>query len=272
MLGDSSSSEAETAECRLFVDPPLPGPWNMAVDELLLDWSAETHGCAWRFYQWEEPTLSLGYFQPLEDRGQHAASRGCPVVRRLTGGGAILHDDELTYSVVVPAGHPLAGARDRLYRAVHGSLIDVLAAWQMAAEMARPAPVAAGAEEPFLCFARRAPGDVVIGGVKIAGSAQRRRRGAVLQHGSVLLRGSAAAPEIHTPEPLRAAALSAGRLVEAWLPVLSGRLRFRFRRQELSAAERRRAEALARGRYAQADWTAGRRRAVVPAANAPRCL
>ncbi|NIL97050.1 MAG: lipoate--protein ligase family protein, partial [Planctomycetales bacterium] len=68
----------------------------MAVDEVLLEWSAEEGCCCWRFYGWREPTLSLGYFQQYGQRWQHAASRDCPAVRRLTGGGAILHDRELT--------------------------------------------------------------------------------------------------------------------------------------------------------------------------------
>ncbi len=64
-----------------------------------------------RFYQWNQPTLSLGYFQSYEDRGRHAASQECTVVRRQTGGGAILHDRELTYSLILPATHPLGATR-----------------------------------------------------------------------------------------------------------------------------------------------------------------
>ena len=106
--------------------PALDGParcrgWNMAVDEMLLEWSAEHGGCCLRLYHWQEATLSLGYFQEYQDRGGHGPSRNCPVVRRLTGGGAIVHDAELTYSLVVHAGHPLAAARDALYHAAHGA-------------------------------------------------------------------------------------------------------------------------------------------------------
>ena len=118
-------------QCRLIIDPPCSGVWNMAVDEALLEWSAETRGCCWRFYRWDRPTLSLGYFQQYDDRAGHADSRDCPTVRRLTGGGAIVHDAELTYSLIVPAEHPLAVNRDRLYEVVHNSLIAA------AAELAR---------------------------------------------------------------------------------------------------------------------------------------
>ena len=86
---------------RVIVDPPADGAWNMAVDEALL-LSDERTGLTIRFYQWEEPTLSLGYFQSLAEREQHPPSVDCPMVRRASGGGAILHDRELTYSMVAP--------------------------------------------------------------------------------------------------------------------------------------------------------------------------
>jgi lipoate-protein ligase A len=79
---------------RLLIDPPAPGPWNMAVDDVLLDLAAATGQATLRFYQWQQPTLSLGYFQALDNRRQHAASQDCPVVRRATGGGGVLHHPE----------------------------------------------------------------------------------------------------------------------------------------------------------------------------------
>ena len=75
----------------------------MAVDEVLLEAAAADGQCTLRFYRWEEPTLSLGYFQTYADRWQHEPSRDAAVVRRTSGGGAILHDAELTYSFAVPA-------------------------------------------------------------------------------------------------------------------------------------------------------------------------
>ncbi len=80
----------------LLLDPPAPGAWNMAVDEALLEDAALERRCWLRFYRWQEPTLSLGYFQSYADRRQHPASSGCPAVRRTSGGGAILHDAEVT--------------------------------------------------------------------------------------------------------------------------------------------------------------------------------
>ena len=77
-------------------------PWNMAVDQALLESVDKTQVPVIRFYQWESPALSLGYFQKMADRELHPASRDADCVRRATGGGAILHDRELTYSVALP--------------------------------------------------------------------------------------------------------------------------------------------------------------------------
>ena len=96
-------------ECRLLRHEPAAGAWNMAVDEVLLDRVQEHAAPCLLIYGWIEPTLSLGYFQTYSDRRQHAASRHCAAVRRLTGGGAILHDNEITYSIVLPRDHSLAG-------------------------------------------------------------------------------------------------------------------------------------------------------------------
>jgi len=206
------------AHC-LIIDPPAPGAWNMAVDEALLGDAVENGIATLRLYQWSEPTLSLGYFQRYEDRNQHIASQKCACVRRQTGGGAILHDRELTYSLALPAAHPLARQSDGLYASVHDAviaeltpMIDGNSRWTLIRrdqESTLPAR-----EEPFLCFQRRARGDVVLlppnadgdqnpasmssppADWKVLGSAQRRHRGAILQHGSLLLNTSPAAPEL----------------------------------------------------------------------------
>ena len=111
---------------RLFVDPPCPGSWNMAVDEALLEAAVAGGDATLRLYQWSEPTLSLGYFQRYDDRNRHDASRDCAVVRRQSGGGAILHDRELTYSLTLPPGHPLSRDATALYNAMHNLFIALL--------------------------------------------------------------------------------------------------------------------------------------------------
>ncbi len=270
----------------------------MAVDETLLERAAAEGCCTLRFYQWAEPTLSLGYFQAYADRAGHEASRNCAVVRRPSGGGAILHDFDVTYSLVVPEGHPLAANRLRTYRAVHDALIEVLAGMGIAASLfaggaaglgcgepsrwggsctATPsAPAALGRQyncrpnemggnrdptagrEPFLCFQRRAAGDVLVKGEKVAGSAQRRRRGAVLQHGSVLLARSAAAPELDGLKELVAQAISAEELIRAWSERLSAALAMHLERSSLGEADRRRAAELVKEKYASPAWSEAR--------------
>ena len=252
--------QSSPVPCRLLIDPPASGAWNMAVDEVLLEWSAASGRCGWRFYGWEEPTLSLGYFQRYEDRRDHAASRECAAVRRASGGGAIVHDAELTYSVVVPGGHPLACRRLVLYEAVHAALVDVLAERGIAASVGSAPPGAPSQRQPFLCFQRRAPGDVLVGGVKVAGSAQRRSSGAVLQHGSVLLSRSAAAPELDGLDDATGTPIDRDQLIETWLEKLAGRLAMSWRNEPLQDAERHRVAALSNGKYGSNGWTRDRRR------------
>jgi len=210
----------------VILDPPAEGAWNMAVDEALLIDAAEHGRATLRFYQWSEPTLSLGYFQRYAERQAHAASLVCPLVRRASGGGAIVHDAELTYALAIP----LADARSapELYLLMHDSLIASLSA--LGVEARRVGGCAAKEKgpmthvaKPFLCFERRASGDVVAEGAKIAGSAQRRRGTAVLQHGSIMLRRSAAAPELPGIFEISGRFLQPEDLAKAWIAQLAGR-------------------------------------------------
>jgi lipoate-protein ligase A len=219
-------------EYLLLVEPPSAGAWNMAVDEALLSMAAEEGQMALRFYQWCEPTLSLGYFQRQRDRAQHPSSLNCPLVRRASGGGAIVHDRELTYSLSLPATQPLAERADRLYVAVHTTLIELLGELGAVAQLSGPSEPPP--TEPFLCFQRKSAADVVIqsprgGAVKIAGSAQRRRRGAILQHGSVLLRRSSRAPELPGIMDIVDVDWSFGDFVARWESRLGALLRARSR-------------------------------------------
>ena len=241
-------SDIVNPTCRLLIDPPAAGAWNMAVDEMLLEWAAEAGRCCWRFYQWEEATLSLGYFQDVDDRTEHDASSQCPAVRRATGGGAILHQHELTYSFVLPAGHELAGRRQFLYDSVHSTLIATLGGWGIEAKLCGQSAARQEAN-PFLCFQRRSPGDVVVGTTKVAGSAQRRTKGAVLQHGSVLLGRSAAAPELEGLAEVGGVTISLEELVDRWLERLSAELELRWQDEPLTENERKQAADLVRSKY-----------------------
>lgn len=200
------------ASCQLLVHPPAGGAWNMAVDEALLNAAVRSGLPTLRFYRWQCPTLSLGYFQKAADRTMHRPSLEADVVRRLSGGGAILHDQELTYSLVVPTSHELSRDTQSLYDAVHHTIRAALNERFAAAQSTwrverceRPLEVR-DPDEPFLCFQRRSVGDLLLrkneagrptDEYKIVGSAQRRRQGAVLQHGSILLGRSKVSPELH---------------------------------------------------------------------------
>lgn len=209
---------------RLLIDPPLEGAWNMSLDEALLHSVARGESPdTLRFYQWSAPTLSLGYFQGADERQGHEASRECALVRRSSGGGAIMHDRELTYCLVLNTASRFA-ARD-LYDGVHQALIEVLAGIGVEAELFVPDPSAPRSKaEPFLCFQRRAPGDVICKGMKICGSAQRRQGSAVLQHGSLLLEKSPFAPELPGVSELGQKPISLDALRAAWSETIARQL------------------------------------------------
>lgn len=174
------------------------GPENMATDEAMLEAAAREGSAFLRFYGWGAPTLSLGYFQRIAEVREDPRWRGRPVVRRPTGGGAIWHHHELTYAVAVPPSSPLVRPSTALYRAVHGAIAEVLVDRGLAAHRRGDLSTGPGAgpDRPFLCFTGGDPEDIVGMGHKLVGSAQRRRDGAVLQHGSVLLARSPDVPEL----------------------------------------------------------------------------
>ncbi len=239
---------------RLIIDKHS-GPMNMAVDEALL-LSAPRSGPTLRFYQWQEPTLSLGYFQNVAERSKHQASANCPIVRRSTGGGAILHDQELTYSFVLPVNSQDKAVAQPLYYAFHETLVLAFEQFGIQSNLFPDEPLAQiGEREPFLCFQRRAVGDVILGGEKICGSAQRRQKEALLQHGSVLFQRSIFAPELGGVVDLSVSDVDFERLVGAWVPLLEERLRLRFSYEILSPEEGSVAERLAEDRFGTDSWS-----------------
>jgi lipoate-protein ligase A len=239
--------------CRLLWDPPASGAWNMAVDEVLLERAAEGDCDTFRVYGWSEPTLSLGYFQSLADRSQHQASENCPAVRRLSGGGAILHDREWTYSLALSRANRWSRAAPELYAAVHEAAIAALETQHVEAKLCGPARDVA-TEAPFLCFQRRAEGDVLLDGAKVLGSAQRRRQGAVLQHGSLLRRSSRAATELPGLDDLAGRPATGDSFVTAWLTLLERRLGSSWAPDRLTKLERVMAVRLEREKYSGAAW------------------
>jgi lipoate-protein ligase A len=254
-LQSLTSSPVQT--CSLIIDAPADGAWNMALDEALLH-AAENDGKATlRFYGWREPTLSLGYFQMHADRSLHSASESCALIRRASGGGAILHDRELTYSIALPKAYPLAVQAEPLYLATHRSLIAALAQFGVLAALCKPTENdrRATSDEPFLCFRRRTFGDVLVGPAKICGSAQRRQRGAVLQHGSILLAQSAFAPELPGIAETAGVQIINTQLIEAWLPQLANALDAQFELGGVSAELSAVAEEIRGRKFAAREWT-----------------
>src|SRR2546425_560792 len=171
---------------RLLVEAPAGGAWNMAVDEVLLDGVAGgATPPTLRFYQWTPPCLSLGYFQPIDvvDFDACRALR-VEVVRRATGGRAILHDRELTYSVALPLSvlrHD-GGVLLSYYRlslALQDGLWRLGVPATLAPESAASGPSVHGP----VCFDRPSAHEILLKGRKLAGSAQMRRGGGLLQHG-----------------------------------------------------------------------------------------
>ncbi|MBU0507263.1 lipoate--protein ligase family protein [bacterium] len=168
-------------------DSPLPGAILMAQDRALLEsLDRAPMGSVLRFYEWSEPTISLGFHQSADILDSDRMVRdSLPWVRRPTGGAAVLHSEELTYAIVVPFDGRSAAAA-LIQEATSRALADGLRAVGVEAEVfARGEPLSSLPNRTS-CFARTSRWEVVARGKKIVGSAQRRLTRAVLQHGSIL--------------------------------------------------------------------------------------
>ena len=186
-------NEYPVAAWRLILDDQADGATNMAVDEAILTAVVEgRRPPTLRFYRWSPPCLSLGRSQPLADVDRAACARaGVDVVRRPTGGRAILHTDELTYSLALPQNDPrAAGGVVESYRRLSEGLLAGLQRLGVEARQARP-PKPAGAASA-ICFETPSDYEITVAGRKLVGSAQWRARGGVLQHGSLPLHGDLA--------------------------------------------------------------------------------
>jgi lipoate-protein ligase A len=172
---------------RLIDTPPAPGAWNMAVDEALAASVAGGGEPVLRFYRWEPACLSLGRNQPARGRYdlEALAAAGIDVVRRPTGGRAVLHRRELTYSVAAPVA--LLGAPRHAYAAINRALVAGLRRLGAAASLQPSTDARAPIPSLAPCFAEPVEGEVVAAGRKLVGSAQRLLGSVILQHGSLPL-------------------------------------------------------------------------------------
>jgi len=243
---------AQPDSCRIIVDEePKLGSWNMAVDELLLETALDGGSPTLRVYRWSEPSVSLGYFQDGGFIEPDSMLADLPVVRRLSGGGAILHHHEWTYACGVPSHHPVAASPSSLYKRVHARVVILLDRHGLNCRLRGKQDTVR--DEPFLCFGRQDPCDLVVGEHKILGSAQRRRRGALLQHGSLLTRRSPFAPEFPGIADLAPLPACGAEFATELADEIGRLLGSKLVRSALSQPEQRRARTLQQQRYRSID-------------------
>lgn len=263
---------------RLLITAPAHGAWNMAVDEAILEHvgRGETRPTL-RLFAWEPPCLSLGHAQPISDVDmRRLEDRGWEVVRRPTGGRAILHTDELTYSVIAGGNEPaVSGTLLESYNRLAAGLLHAVRVLGLQADMKEGPREVIDAANP-VCFEAPSAYEITVQGKKLIGSAQARRREGVLQHGSLPLSGDltritealvydgngarrkAAArllARATTAESVLGHAPSWDEAAEAFRRGFESELGLQFTMLPLSEGERRRAGALVRDKYTHPSWT-----------------
>jgi lipoate-protein ligase A len=238
--------------CRQLPYAQADGPHNMAADEVMLE-RAVRGIASLRFYGWSAPTLSLGYFQTEKVRQKDPLLFSLLYVRRPSGGEALVHDQELTYALALPAsgswqdGLPAASWLKR----AHEVFASALKAFGV------PAHLVGDNQSPpggVLCFQHLTAADLTVGGHKIAGSAQRRQRGALLQHGALLLGTSSHAPQLPGIRELGGQALPfvelVGAIESAWIQEIGWELSA----DSWNGSESRRVEELVETKYGLPAW------------------
>ncbi len=247
---------ASSGSLRLLLDEPAPAAWNMAVDEALLQRASTP---TLRLYGWRPHAVSLGYFQRAGDFAD--LPPGTTIVRRLTGGGAIWHGDEITFALVI-APHLLADDVIGGYRLLHDAAVRALADEGFACErLEHGAPQHARPRERW-CFAAPGQDDLVTPRGKLLGSAQRRVRQPeprVLHHGSLVVRRPESTPFVAALEDSRA--VSAEAMTElrwALAREFAAALRLTLADGSLTADERECAIRLEEARYGDPTFLASR--------------
>jgi lipoate-protein ligase A len=261
---------------RLLNTGVATGAGNMAVDEAIL--IAHSRGevpPTLRFYGWNPPTLSLGYFQEADKEVDFAAcrARGIDVVRRLTGGRAVLHDQEVTYSLVAAENNPVVpGGVLESYLQISRGLVAGLENLGVGAEIVSHSRKSLGTAA---CFDSPSWYELVVGGRKLIGSAQTRKSGCLLQHGSILLdldadklfavlkvANEAVRERLKDNFRQRACSLSDvmgmkpdfDAVCRAFADGIARGLEIDLVPGELTGAEKKHAEALVQEKYAQDHW------------------
>jgi lipoyl(octanoyl) transferase len=263
--------------------PPARGTWNMAVDEAILEHAQEHRDDSpptLRLFAWDPACLSLGHAQPFTDVDvARLQDRGWEVVRRATGGRAILHTDELTYSVIGSAEESvLAGGVLESYNRLAQALLLALKNIGLPVQMKEPVGQASNVTSTTnpVCFEVPSTYEITVSGKKLIGSAQARKKEAVLQHGSLPLTGdltricqvlafeneSARADaskrllaRATTVETALGRAISWETAAQAFIHAFEAQLGICLENGELSKSESRRAEELVREKYDHLSWT-----------------
>lgn len=240
----------------------LDGAEQMALDRGLMDRARETGESVLRVYRWSRPTLSFGRHESVVGRFEPAAlaAAGVDAVRRPTGGRVLLHDREVTYSITAPSSddEPLRASYARINALLVSALLAVGARVAPAEKSTGRRPGGAP------CFAEPSAGELVFEGRKLVGSAQFRERGALLQHGSILLADDQARIATLASAPLSPAAPAASLAEAAGANVTYESMRDALvaavrtlapTASPLEAAEAGRFAETHRARYASVEWT-----------------
>jgi lipoate-protein ligase A len=269
----------QPASWRLILSKPLEGAWNMAIDEAILEAVGKERVLpTLRLYAWNPPCLSLGYAQPVSDVDQERLNRyGWQMVRRPTGGKAILHTDEITYSVIAPLNEPrVAGGILESYRRLAQGLLAALHLLGLPAQADQKYPLPSGSQpNAAVCFEVPSNYEITANGKKIIGSAQARRSFGVLQHGTLPLIGDLtritqalvfpdetsrheAAQRLvehaTTLESLLQTAVSWDTAAAAFATAFEKCLDLKLEQGHLSGVEMKRAADLVKEKYANPDW------------------
>jgi len=263
---------------RLLITLPARGAWNMALDESILEHIGRGESIpTLRLYAWEPACLSLGHAQPFADVDtERLKQSGWEVVRRATGGRAILHTDEITYSVIAPNNEPrVAGTVLESYNRLAQALLLAVKELDLPVEM-KEGKAENGSTLNPVCFEVPSTYEITVDGKKLIGSAQARKREGVLQHGSLPLTGDLTricqvltfeneCARTRTTQRLltRAATVESalGREVswetaaQAFIHAFEAQLGLSLQRGELSLSESRRTDELVKSKYDHPSWT-----------------
>jgi len=265
---------------RVLITPSARGAWNMAVDEAILEAVGRSESIpTLRLYSWQPPCLSLGYAQPYADvDASRLAACGWDLVRRPTGGRAILHTDELTYSVIGLQNEPrLKGDLLESYHRLSGALLAALHLLGLPALAQSLSPqIQDGHSKGPVCFEVPSNYEITVDGKKLIGSAQARRHASVLQHGSLPLWGDlrritqalcydneqereeAAArllTRATTVETVLGYRIEWDTAAQAMAAAFEKELTLKLQPANLTPTEVQRAEELVREKYGNKEWT-----------------